>query len=159
MRKKYGWSAFGIVGLVFAPIGLFFVLLALAVSQAGFTWNRPGGETVFLTVSGGVGGFFLVLGLFFLSKDLRRRNRLRQAYLGGMRVDARITGAGYQPNVRVNGSSPRYIECEYTDPSGVVRRYRSRLLYRDEEVEALLKAGTVPVYVDRFDSSVGFVDV
>ena len=62
-----------------------------------------------------------------------------------------------QKNVNTVSGVPRMLECAYTDPSGVVHVYRSRYLYTD--ISKLLKSDTVPVYIDRYNEDIGFVDV
>ena len=49
------------------------------------------------------------------------------------------------------------IEAAWTDPNGVVHVYRSRYLKTD--VTKLLKSDTVPVYIDRYNENIGFVDI
>jgi len=50
------------------------------------------------------------------------------------------------------------VECHYTDPfTGIAHVYFSRYLYTD--VTDLLKSDVVPVYIDRMDDRVGFVDI
>lgn len=157
-KKKYGWTVFGIIGFIFTPIGLLFVILGPSLWQSkSVTWQHPDDPVVFLSVFGGVGGLFLLLGLVFLFLDIRRRYRLRRAYEGGNRVDAEILGTVEQRNVNMPGGHPRMVECAWTDSSGVVHVYRSRYLYTN--VTKLLKSDTVPVYIDRYDESVGFVDI
>ena len=158
MRKKMGWTVIGIVGAIFAPIGLIFTIITLALLQApSVTWQHPDDPQVFFPVFGGVGGLFLLLGLIFLGVDLRRRHQLQRAYDGGNCVDAVITGITTQNNVNMNGRHPYIVECAYTDASGVVHIYRSRYLYTD--VTNLLQSKTVPVYIDRFNENIGFVDI
>ena len=105
----------------------------------------------------GVGMLFLLLGSGFLFTDLRRRHRLRRAYLGGNCVDARIISVREIPNVRVNGRNPFIIECSYTDTYGEEHRYQSRYLYSLPRED--LAGRTVPVYIDRMNENTGFVDV
>ena len=83
---------------------------------------------------------------------------LRRAYEGGYYVMAKI--AGVKANRNVNGlhGNPYMLECHYTDPdTGVAHVWYSRYLYTD--VTDLLKSDEVPVYTDRYDYSIGFVDV
>lgn len=158
MRIRTGWTARGIVGLVFAPIGLLFVLIALAAQYfTSSVWKRPDDFTLFTAVFSGVGSLFLLLGLGFLWTDIRRRRLLQRAYDAGNCVDAMITGVSSQSNVSVNGRHPCVVECAYTDAAGVVHIYRSRYLYTD--VTDLLTSKTVPVYIDRFDENIGYVDI
>ncbi len=158
MRKKMGWTVWGILGFIFTPIGLLNILIGAAVWQSkSVSWQHPDDPIVFISVFGGVGGLFLLLGLIFLMIDIRRRYLLRRAYNGGNCVDAEIIGINIQKNVNMVNGNPRIIECAYTDPSGVVHVYRSRYLYTD--VTKLLKSETVPVYIDRDNENIGFVDI
>ena len=158
MKKKWGWTATGIVGFVFIPIGLIFSLVAVILSQAeSVEWKGNGDPAAFFAVFGGLGAIFLLTGLVLLGLDLRRRRRLRIAYERGNCVQAQILGMVVQKNVNTTKGVPRMLECAYTDPSGVVHVYRSRYLYID--ISKLLKSDTVPVYIDRYDEKIGFVDV
>lgn len=158
MKIKTGWTAKGIVGFIFAPIGLIFAVLGIWLGKAGpFSWKHPDDAAVFLAVFGGIGSLFLLLGLAFLLADVRRRYLLRRAYAGGNRVDAEITGVSFQNNVNMGGHCPCTVECACTDASGTVHIFRSRYLYTD--VTKLLKSNTVPVYIDRYNENIGFVDI
>lgn len=146
MKKRFGWTVWGIVGLVFASVSLVFIPVGLVVDAA-----KPGEYgRVFLYVFVGMGAFFLILGLAFLSADLRRRYLLRRAWYGGNAVAAKVTGVRSVNNVSMNGRHPVVLECEY---QGNV--YRSRYLYRD-----VPETGSeVTVYIDRIDDRIGFVDI
>ena len=158
MGRKLGWTVYGILGFIFAPMGLLFLLIGLLVGQSEkIRWKGDGDPAIFIGVFCGIGGLFLLLGLGFLAADLRRRHLLRRAYEGGNCVDAQILGVTSQRNVNVNGNHPRMIEAAWTDPDGVVHVYRSRYLYLD--VAKLLKSDTVPVYIDRYNENIGFVDI
>ncbi len=158
MRKKYGWTVWGVIGFIFAPIGLLFTVLGILLGRSETVrWKTPRDPGIFLAVFGGIGGLFLLLGLGFLLADIRRRYLLRRAYEGGERVDAEIIGMVIQRNVNMVNGSPRMLECAWTDASGVVHVYRSRYLYTD--VTKFLTSKTVPVYIDRFNENIGFVDI
>ena len=157
MKKKMSWTAKGIVGFIFTPIGAFFTLIAFLVWKLKPEWNDPVGSVVFQSVFGGLGLIFLFLGLIFLGLDLHRRALLRRAYYSGNCVEAEIIRSVPQTNVSTYKGQPFVVECAYTDPSGIVHIYHSRYLYTD--VTDLLKSDEVPVYTDRYDYSVGFVDV
>ena len=158
MRKKMGWTAKGIIGMIFAPMGFLFLMIGALVWQSkSAAWKHLDDPVVFISVFGGIGGLFLLLGLAFLLADVRRRHLLQRAYNGGNCVEAVITGVSTQKNVSINGGHPRVLECAWTGPDGVVHIYRSRYLYTD--VTKLLKSDTVPVYIDRWNENVGFVDV
>ena len=162
-KKKMGWTAFG----------LFTVLGAVLGQAKNARWQGADDPVIFTAVFCGVGGVFLVLGLVFLGLDLRRRYLLRRAYESGSRVEAEILGfveernmnrfSGRTPVAQASGTGvtvtghPRVLEAAWTDANGVVHVYRSRYLYVN--VEKLLKSNTVPVYIDRYNENIGFVDV
>ena len=158
MRKKMGWTVYGILGFIFAPMGFLFLMIGLVVGQSGdIRWDSNGDPVIFPAVFCGIGGLFLLLGLGFLAVDIRRRYLLRRAYEGGNCVDAQILGVVTQRNVNMPYGQPRMIEAAWTDPNGVVHVYRSRYLKTD--VTKLLKSDTVPVYIDRYNENIGFVDI
>ena len=154
--KKFGWTVWGIVGLVFAFVGIIFLPIGWLAGRAG-SFRVSGDRDLFRYAFLAMGALFLLLGLGFLLTDLRRRHRLRQAYYGGNYVEARIIAVREIPNVRMNGRHPVVIECSHTDAYGAEHLYRSRYLYSPPRGE--LVGRTVPVYVDRMNESTGFVDV
>ena len=61
-RRKYGWTAKGIVGMIFSPLGFFF--LAMGVLFHHFRiGEKPGDPWIFLYVFGGMGAAFFLAGL------------------------------------------------------------------------------------------------
>ncbi len=158
MRKKMGWTVFGILGYIFAPMGFLFLMICFFVGRDGYShWRGNGDPAVFTAVFCGFGGLFLLLGLGFLAVDIRRRYLLRRAYDGGSCVEAQILGVVTQRNVNMPYGQPRMVEAAWTDPNGVVHVYRSR--YVNVDVTKLLKSTTVPVYIDRYNENIGFVDI
>ena len=158
MRKKMGWTVYGILGFIFAPMDFLFLMIGLLVGRSGnVRWEGSDDPVIFTAVFCGIGGLFLLLGLGFLAVDLRRRYLLRRAYDGGNCVDAQILGVVTQRNVNMPYGQPRMLEAAWTDPNGVVHVYHSRYLSFD--VTKLLKSDTVPVYIDRYDENIGFVDI
>lgn len=158
MKKKFGWSVYGILGFVFAPMGALFLTLGLTLWQAkAARFNGPEERVIFLSVFAGIGGIFLALGLIFLFIELRRRHLQRRAYDSGNCVEAKILGVVEQRNVNMVQGCPKMIEAAWTGDDGVVHVYRSRYLYTN--VQKLLTADTVPVYIDRYNENVGFVDI
>ena len=158
MKKKMGWTVYGIIGFIFAPMGLLFAVLGTVLWQSrSVAWKSPEDPVIFLSVFGGLGMIFLILGLVFLAMDIRRRTLQRRAYDCGNCVEAEILGVVEQRNVNMVYGHPRMVECAWTDADGVVHVYRSRYLYTD--VTKLLKAEKVPVYIDRYNENIGFVDI
>ena len=158
MRKKMGWTVFGILGFVFAPMGLLFLMTGFLVGRDGYIhWRGNGDPVIFTAAFCGIGGLFLLLGLGFLAVDVRRRYLLRRAYDGGNCVEAQILGVVTQRNVNMPYGPPRMVETAWTDPNGVVHVYHSR--YVNVDVTKLLKSTTVPVYIDRYNENIGFVDI
>ena len=158
MRRKMGWTVYGILGFIFAPMGLLFLIIGLLVGRSGsIRWERRDDSVIFTAIFCGIGGLFLLLGLAFLAVDIRRRYLQRRAYESGDCVEAQILGVATQRNVSMPYGHPQMIEAAWTDPNGVVHVYHSR--YLNIDVTKLLKSDTVPVYIDRYNENIGFVDV
>lgn len=154
--KKYGWTEKGILGLIFTPLGLIFLIVGVAVTRSGAV--EPDERLAFLICFVGMGAAFFLAGLILLGLDLRRRARQRAAYEGGHFVMGKIAGTKVHTGVNMFGTHPRSVEVHYTDPdTGVVHVYDSRYFYI--HVEDLLTGDEVPVYIDRGDDWVGFVDI
>ena len=156
-KKKYGWTARGILGFVFIPMGLVYLFLGLLLwfFKAG---ENPEDPRIFLLVFGIMGLIFLAAGLVCLGSDLHRRALQRRAFLGGYYVTAKIAGLKENSNIKLKRRFPLVLECHYTDPdTGIVHVWYSRYLYVD--VRDLLQSDEVPVYIDRLDSRIGFVDI
>ena len=156
-HKKYGWTVKGILGMVFAPMGLLFLIMGILFWYFKIG-DQPEVPKIFLYTFGGMGAIFLLVGLALLLADIHRRSLLRRAYEGGHYVMAQIAGINAQQNVSRNGRYPIVVECHYTDPAtGVVHVYYSRYLYVN--VADLLQSDQVPVYIDRMNDEIGFVDI
>ena len=61
-KKKFGWTAKGIVGMIFTPMGLIYTVLGVLLwyFKAG---DDPEDPVVFLCVFGGIGAVFLLRSL------------------------------------------------------------------------------------------------
>ena len=146
MSKRYGWSVWGIIGFVFMPVSLVLLVTGSVAAAAGF------GETsrIILYSFSLIGGVFLLMGIGFLTIDLRRRHLWRNAYNGGYEVKAAVTGIRTVYNVNMNGNHPVVLECEYEG-----KIYHSRYLYRN-----IPEIGSeVSVYIDRMDDRIGYLDI
>ncbi len=154
--KKYGWTEKGIVGMIFAPLGLVFLIVGALVTRLGAV--EPNERLAFLICFVGVGAVFFLVGLILLGLELNRRARQRAAFEGGRYVMGRIVGSRIHTQVNLFGTHPVSYEVHYADPdTGVVHVYFSRYLYIN--ADDLLASDEVPVYIDRSDSQVGFVDI
>lgn len=95
--KQYGWTEKGIIGSIFAPLGLVFLVVGLLFNAH---IRAPDERLAFLVCFAGVGGVFLVVGLILLGMELWRRReasplgraRQRAAYEGGYYVMGRVAG-------------------------------------------------------------------
>ena len=156
MDKKYGWTEKGILGFVFAPLGLIFLVLGMILVQSP---SITGDDRLALMICFvGMGAAFFLAGAILLGIDLRRRSRLRAAFEGGYCVMGRVAGCVTNARVNMGSTHPVVVEAHYADPdTGVVHVYYSRYLYIS--VSDLLTSDEVPVYIDRNDRRVGFVDI
>ena len=157
MDRKFGWTTLGIIGFIFAPLGAFFIALGvlLFAVKAG---TDPEDPLVFFCVFGGMGLIFCLIGLSFLGVDLHRRNAMKRALDGGDYVMAKIVGTQPKLNVNMNGSHPYVAECHWTNPdTGETHVFYSRYLYFDPT--DMFTSDEVPVYIDRMNEKVFFVDI
>ena len=156
MNKKYGWTEKGIIGFIFAPLGLIFLIVGAAVLRAGAI--EPDERVAFLVGFVGLGAVLFLVGLVLLWIDLRRRRLQREAYESGNYVMGKVAGTRVITRVNMPGGHPVVVEVHWTDPdTGTVHVYYSRYLYIN--VDDLLTSDEVPVYLSRNDNSVGFVDI
>ena len=154
-KRKFGWTSTGIVGWVFLPLGLLFILLA-----AGFALfaTREADETlrILMYIFGGEGLLFALIGGVFLSKDVSRRRGMQEAIDQGYYIMAKVTGVSTQTNVTMNGRHPNVVECQVME-DGVLHVYRSRYLYFDPT--DALNGREVKVYINRGNPDYYYVDV
>ncbi len=159
-EPKFAFSALDIIGMVFAAIGLVFLIVGTALTAYGSSHpeNVDGDPIVFLLVFGGIGALFLVLGVVFLLLMLRRRALHQQLFAEGHYVMAQVTSVLPNYNVRVNGRTPFVAECSYTDPeTGVCHLFQSRNIFFDPT--SFLMDAQVPVYHKPGDFRHYYVDV
>ena len=153
--KKYGWTEKGIVGVIFIPIGLIFLVVGAFVTRTETV--EPDQRLAFLISFVGVGAVLFCVGMVLLMVDILRRKRQKAAYEGGHFVMGKIAGIRTITQVNLPSGHPVVVEVHYTDPdTGTVHVYYSRYLYVN--VGDMLAGEVVPVYLDR-DSGVGFVDI
>ncbi len=150
-EPKFSFSVLDILGIIFAPLGLMQVLLGIGLRNGT-------GESLFLTVFGGVGGLFLLLGILFLVFAAFRRSAIRELIAEGHYVMATVTSVQPNYNITVNGRNPYVAECSYTDPmTGTLHLFRSRNIYFDPT--SILLDAQVPVYCREGQYRLYYVDV
>ena len=155
--KKLGWTEKGIVGMIFTPIGLLFLVLGV-VLYAVKAGHRTGDPLIFLLVFGGMGFLFFLLGLIFLFLDVRRRNNMRRALNQGEYIMAKITGVEQHTNISYNGQHPYVVACRYQDPdTRTIHVWYSRYLRFNPE--GIMTSDEVPVYMDRYNPEAAYVDI
>jgi uncharacterized membrane protein len=153
--KKYGWTEKGIVGVIFIPIGLIFLVVGAIVTRTEAVESDQ--RLAFLISFVGVGAVLFCVGMVLLMVDILRRKRQKAAYEGGHFVMGKIAGIRTITQVNLPSGHPVVVEVHYTDPdTGTVHVYYSRYLYVN--VGDMLAGEVVPVYLDR-NSGVGFVDI
>ncbi len=157
MERKFGWTEKGIIGFIFAPLGAFFMILGSLLYYFG-AGEDPEDPMIFLCVFGGIGLIFFIVGLGLLGADLQRRSAMRRALDGGDYVLAKIAGVQRKLNVNSGGSHPCVVECHYQNPdTGEMHVFFSRYLYFDPT--DMLTSDEVPVYLDRMNEKIAFVDI
>ena len=67
--KQYGWTEKGIIGGIFAPLGLIFLVVGLLFNAH---IRAPDERLAFLVCFVGIGGVFLAVGLILLGMEMRR---------------------------------------------------------------------------------------
>ena len=148
-EPKFSFSATDIVGMIFAPLGLFFALLGLMLR---------GADRLFLLIFGGMGLIFLLTGTAMLLFGWQKRKLLRRIVAEGHFITATVTSVQPNYNVRVNGRCPYFAECCFTDPvTGAIHLFRSQNIYFDPT--SLLLDASVRVYCKDGDYRHYYVDV
>ena len=57
MKKHFGWTVYGILGYIFAPMGALFAAIGLFVGQSlNARWQSPEDPVIFRAIFCGVGG-------------------------------------------------------------------------------------------------------
>ncbi len=159
-KPKFSLSATDIVGLIFAPLGLVFIIIGAVVTAAGESGRVQvdGDPKLFLAIFGVIGALFFILGGIFLAFMIRRRKIHDRLFSQGHYIMAQVTSVLPNYNVRVNGRCPYVAECSYTDPNtGILHLFRSRNIYFDPT--AIAMDAMVPVYVDTDNFRHYYVDI
>ncbi|GEM_PF-286991 len=149
-KFKPHFSVFGLLGAIFAPLGLLFFLIGAVVALLLRThpeqFSVEGNAAVFQWTFGGIGLLFLLLGLGFLYSAFAKVRMQKRIYEAGHSVLADFVGVTQEMNVSINGIHPFLAELHYTDECSVLHIYRSRRLLFDPT--PYLTGRQVQVYVD-----------
>lgn len=157
MQPKIRMTEKVLVGAIFAAVGAFFLALGLPIGLLAFAGD-PIGQAMFLMMFCGIGGLFLVMGLFFLRSEVKRRRNLQELVDHNQYVMADIVGVQAQ-NSGSGGRAYGYrVECHYRDPgTDAMHVYFSRVLNFDPT--DMITSRQVRVYVDPYDENCFLVDV
>lgn len=160
-RFKPQFSVFGILGAIFAPLGLLFFLIGVIAAYLLRTHPEQfavdGSAAVFKWTFGGIGLLFLVPGLLFLGYALAKVRTQKRVVEAGHSVLADFAGVTQEMNVAINGVHPYVAQLHYKDEYGVLHIYRSRRLLFDPTAE--LTGRQVRVYVDPNDLDRYYADI
>lgn len=162
MNRKFRFKlpVEGVVGLVFAPIGLLFLWIAFwgarAVRNGGMLagFQNP---TVFKWAFFGFGALFTLIGGACLYTAYKAIRTQKHAFENGRCIYADFIGTEEDMHVTVNGRHPYIAVLQYTDESGRLLEFRSSSMMQDPTAQ--LAGQLVPVYVDRDDPENYYVDL
>ena len=155
-KRKLGWTAKGIVGMIFLPLGLLFLAAGYFLLHAGAVYS-PGAALAFRIVFYGEGFAFAGIGAVLLLLDIHRRKCIQFALDRGNYVTATAAAVSRVTSVRVRHEHPWVLECHYTESAtGKLHVYKSRYLYSDPSG---LIGREVRVYVDDYYEKYYYVDV
>lgn len=152
-KAKMGMSALMIVAITFIIIGVSF--LPIGIASFVFGWSVEGSLTVFSLIFGGMGLLFLVLGITFLSIEIKKRNTCNRLLQEGYYILAEVIevdknyNVSYGGNGRTGGRHPYIVKCGYTDENGTLHIFSSRNIKRYPGNELIGRQ--VRVYLDRND--------
>lgn len=143
---------FKIIGIVFAAIACFELAVLVVLL---FTLR----DRMALSISAGVLGLqsliFGGVGFGFLAHVRKREQRRERLIANGYYEMASVVDTERVTTVRINGRSPYRVICRI-ERDGVLHEYRSDM-YRDDP--GLLPGDPIPVYMDRREENLYYVDV
>ena len=115
------------------------------------------GPIMFLSIFGGIGLIFVILGLIFLICSINKRNSIKRLLDNNEHVTARIIDVIQNHNLRINGMHPFHLVCQYDDVyGGRPHVFQSDyIMYHPGDV----KDFTVKVYVDKSNWNKYYVDI
>lgn len=140
-KAKLGWSALGIIGAIYTPLGGVFLLVGLSL------WALlPEDAKLIGMIFTPIGGIFFLLGAIFLGVEYRNKKRMDALVEAGRFVWAEIIDSTCNYNVRVGSRNPYQLIVRYTDGRGVNHLFRSRNVYSSGAADLVGKM--VKVYTD-----------
>lgn len=132
--KKYLVNPMSLVGMIFAPIGFVFLIVALIVGinmeSIVNSANTNGDVRILPFIFGGLGLLFMVIGTVMVVLAIKKVKESENIIENGYYVDAIITGVHQNHAVTINGRHPLYVECQYEDSeTGAIHLFTSDNLW------------------------------
>ena len=152
-KAKTGISALLIAGIIFTCMGA--IYLAVGICFHFFAVNEI--SLIFLYAFGGLGMLFFILGVIFLTLEIRKRLRFNRLLQSGNYITAEISEINLNYSVRINGRHPYVVVCRYQDMMGTIHLFKSRNLSFDPGT--LFQGQTVKIYVDGEDFKHYYMDI
>ena len=122
-KVKMGTGILKILGLVYLPLGLLFLVLGIAL---GISIEIP----VFLPVFGILGTFFTILGAVFLTIEHNKQKQAQKLVDSGKFFWAEVVEVTRQYSVRINGRCPYVLVVKAVSPDGQLHLFRSHPINR-----------------------------
>ncbi len=152
-KIKNGMNARLLVGIIFALIGAAFFAAGLILL---FTVTNET-KMLFFLIFGGIGLVFLILGIFFLCLEGKKRNAQQKLLENGYYVEADFFDIDWDTTVNVNGRHPYFARFRYQDEYGNVHIFKSRNMFINPDT--LMADRKVKVYVNGTDYKYYYVDI
>lgn len=122
-KVKASSGVLKILGLVYLPLGLMFLILGIAL---GISVDIP----VFLPVFGILGTVFTILGAVFLTIEHNKQKQAQKLVDSGKFFWAEVVEVTRQYNVRINGRCPYILVVKVVAPDGQTHLFRSHPINR-----------------------------
>ncbi len=163
MRMKSGYhlrlGIVGIIGAIFAPIGLLFTVVGLIAGRVteDMRSNQAESARILRYIFCGIGLLFFIIGAAMLAVILVKHFRIRKLIDAGQYVMADFIGAEQVNNVDINGRNPYRALFRFVTAGGEQVIFRSRML--TEDPTPLLTGRQIPVYADPTDFDRYYADI
>ncbi len=153
MKKGKEVSALQIIGIIYAILGGFFVILG---SIFMLVVSREEDAGMVGTVFAGIGGIFLIIGLVFLLIIHFKRKRIQRIIREGYFVWGTVCGISQNYSIQINHTHPYILKVQCRMPDGQVHVFSSGSIRQFIPAAAMGKM--VKVYVSRDNYKYNYVD-